>query len=240
MADPYRILGVPHTASQEEIRSAYHRLARRYHPDLNPEPGSEARMRAINWAYETLSDPRRRARYDAPGWTPPPSYPPTSGSPYPPRPANGPVRPNLIWTSFLFWIMLTRTCLSMAEIIQPRPTYPPLQLDFPALTTMSAQVDRAPLDCLAWTGGISAQSPSPGCYYGAVFRMGVRENADWPYEFFIFGNTVQLHVLLKSGISMPSGITVNQCIVVKGDIVNQVDGLAEMRITRPDQLEPCP
>jgi curved DNA-binding protein len=63
MVHPYRILGVPHTASQEEIRSAYHRLARRYHPDLNTEWNAEARMRALN-GYEILSDPHRHRRPD--------------------------------------------------------------------------------------------------------------------------------------------------------------------------------
>lgn len=61
----YSILGVPRTATAEEIRTAYRRLARLYHPDLNPEPEAEARMKEINEAYKVLSDPGRRFRYDA-------------------------------------------------------------------------------------------------------------------------------------------------------------------------------
>ena len=60
----YSILGVPRTATTGEIRAAYRRLARMYHPDLNSEPEAEARMKEINEAYNVLSDPRRRFQYD--------------------------------------------------------------------------------------------------------------------------------------------------------------------------------
>ncbi len=63
--DPYKILGVAPTASAEEIRSAYRKLAKRYHPDLNPgDAAAEERFKAISAAYELLSDPEKRARYD--------------------------------------------------------------------------------------------------------------------------------------------------------------------------------
>ena len=63
--DPYRILQVAPNADLEAIHAAYRRLARRYHPDLNPQPEAAERMRAINAAYGLLSDPARRAVYDA-------------------------------------------------------------------------------------------------------------------------------------------------------------------------------
>jgi len=63
--DPYRILQVAPNADLEAIHAAYRRLARRYHPDLNPQPEAAERMRAINAAYGLLSDPARRAIYDA-------------------------------------------------------------------------------------------------------------------------------------------------------------------------------
>ena len=59
--DPYRILQVSPNADLEAIHAAYRRLARRYHPDLNPQPEAAERMRAINAAYGVLSDPARRA-----------------------------------------------------------------------------------------------------------------------------------------------------------------------------------
>jgi molecular chaperone DnaJ len=64
--DLYVVLGVQHGASEAEIKRAYRRLARRYHPDINPgDRTAEARFRQILDAYETLIDPTRRSRYDA-------------------------------------------------------------------------------------------------------------------------------------------------------------------------------
>ena len=65
MDDPYSILGVPRTASAEEIRKAYRGLAKRWHPDTNPDkPEAEARFKAVSAAYALLSDPEQRARFD--------------------------------------------------------------------------------------------------------------------------------------------------------------------------------
>jgi molecular chaperone DnaJ len=64
--DLYVILGLEHGASEAEIKRAYRRLARRYHPDINPgDRTAEARFRQILEAYETLIDPERRSRYDS-------------------------------------------------------------------------------------------------------------------------------------------------------------------------------
>jgi hypothetical protein len=61
----YVLLGVDPKSSRKEIKAAYHRLARQYHPDVNPNnPSSEERFKQINAAYEVLSDPHRRAAYD--------------------------------------------------------------------------------------------------------------------------------------------------------------------------------
>ena len=62
--DYYEILGVSRDASKEDVKRAYRRLARKYHPDVNKEPGAEERFKEINRAYEVLSEPETRARYD--------------------------------------------------------------------------------------------------------------------------------------------------------------------------------
>src|SRR5512137_2350607 len=62
--DFYEILGLPKNASAEDIKSAFRKLARQYHPDVSKEPDAEERFKEINEAYGVLSDPQKRARYD--------------------------------------------------------------------------------------------------------------------------------------------------------------------------------
>ncbi len=62
--DYYEVLGVQRTASPDELKSAFRTLARKHHPDVNKEQGSEAKFKEINEAYAVLSDPEKRAAYD--------------------------------------------------------------------------------------------------------------------------------------------------------------------------------
>jgi molecular chaperone DnaJ len=73
--DLYDVLGVRRDASEDDIRKAYRRLARELHPDVNADPAAEERFKEISGAYEILSDPERRARYDAFGTAGPTGQP---------------------------------------------------------------------------------------------------------------------------------------------------------------------
>jgi molecular chaperone DnaJ len=66
--DPYKVLGVDKKASQDDIKKAYRKLARQYHPDKNPDDtAAEERFKEIQGAYDTLSDPDKRKQYDQGG-----------------------------------------------------------------------------------------------------------------------------------------------------------------------------
>src|SRR5829696_7169861 len=65
--DYYKVLGVDKKASQEDIKKAYRKLARKYHPDTNKEAGAEDRFKQISEAYDTLGDPDKRKKYDRGG-----------------------------------------------------------------------------------------------------------------------------------------------------------------------------
>lgn len=64
MADYYDLLGTARDADPDTLKRAYRRMARQYHPDVNKDPGAEDKFKEIGRAYEVLSDPQTRARYD--------------------------------------------------------------------------------------------------------------------------------------------------------------------------------
>jgi DnaJ-class molecular chaperone len=88
--DYYTTLGIPKTATDKEIKQAFRKLARKYHPDVNPgDKGAEAKFKEVNEANEVLSDPQKRKKYDELGanWrayenVPPGANPYAGGSPF--------------------------------------------------------------------------------------------------------------------------------------------------------------
>src|ERR1700687_1529904 len=67
--DYYELLGVPRKASTKDIRASYRKLARKYHPDLNPgDKASEEKFKQIQEAYDVLSDPKKKQMYDQLGF----------------------------------------------------------------------------------------------------------------------------------------------------------------------------
>ncbi len=85
--DYYEVLGVDRNADSDDIKKAFRKLARKYHPDVSHDPGSEEKFKEVNEAYEVLGDPEKRKAYDALGanwkhgsdFTPPPHWPGSGG-----------------------------------------------------------------------------------------------------------------------------------------------------------------
>ena len=80
MNDPYKILGVSPDATDEQIKAAYRRLAKKYHPDLNPgDPAAAKKMQQVNAAYEQIKNPEKAAQGQTGGYNPYGEYNPFGG-----------------------------------------------------------------------------------------------------------------------------------------------------------------
>jgi molecular chaperone DnaJ len=88
-ANPYAVLGVPPTASAAQVREAYRRMAKQFHPDQNRDAQATERMKGINQAWEMLSSPAGRARYAVENATAAAPHPHWAGAPRQSRPQYG-------------------------------------------------------------------------------------------------------------------------------------------------------
>ena len=80
--DYYEVLGLSKGASDDEIKKAFRKLAKQYHPDINKAPDAEAKFKEINEAYENLSDPQKRKMYDQFGPDGPQGFGGGTGGPF--------------------------------------------------------------------------------------------------------------------------------------------------------------
>src|SRR5712672_886201 len=95
----YETLGVPRTADAEEIRKSYRKLARKYHPDLNPgDKSAEDRFKNVQEAYDILSDSKKREMYDQVGFYSENGYPGAGPGPA----GGGRAHPNMDFNGFDF------------------------------------------------------------------------------------------------------------------------------------------
>ena len=121
--DPYAALGIPAGSSRDDAARAHRRLAKQFHPDVNPGPAAAERMRRINEAWRILSSPVRRSRYDAerttswpgPGYRAAPSGGFRAGSGYGPRTSTA------TWTT---WPESRRSAPRTRRPARPEPVEP--------------------------------------------------------------------------------------------------------------------
>jgi molecular chaperone DnaJ len=121
--DPYAALGIPAGASRDDAARAHRRLAKQFHPDVNPGPAAAERMRRINEAWRILSNPARRSRYDAertPSWPGPGYRTTTSGASWPGS-AYGPRTTTATWAT---WPESRRSAPRSRRPTRPEPMEP--------------------------------------------------------------------------------------------------------------------
>src|ERR1700733_7438358 len=115
--DYYETLSVARGASEDEIRKAYRKLARKYHPDLNPgDKSAENRFKDVQAAYDVLSDPKKRQMYDQVGFYSDSGFPGP-----PPGGGSGRAHPNMDFGGFDFSDMF-KTARAEAEASRKRDT----------------------------------------------------------------------------------------------------------------------
>jgi hypothetical protein len=168
--DPYEILGIPSTATTSQVKQAYRRLARQYHPDLNKDPRAIERMKDINWANGILSDAQERSLYDLwrasgyqeayyPGANPP--SPPSNNIPYEyvrtTQRASQPLGCSAATAIIITVIVITNVMRAIQPVSQSRINYSPQS--FATQTAMVQRLDSA-IETLHAAKELGTTSPS--------------------------------------------------------------------------------
>ena len=170
MRDPYEVLGVSKTATDAELKKAYRRLARKFHPDVNPgDASAQKKFQEIAAAYEVLKDPKRRERYDRFGDTgeAPEPPPPGAAGPF----GHGPSASGFRWSgdigdlfSDLFSGMGGGAASPFGEDEDAAAsiTVPFRDAALGGTETISARIPRRCPRCRG--AGRSGRTPCPGCH----------------------------------------------------------------------------
>jgi curved DNA-binding protein CbpA len=238
--DPYQVLHVSPAADQETIREAYRNLARRYHPDLNPAPEAALHMQDLNWAYDLLSDPARRAAYhlgqdlDAAVYSVyRPDYNRNSYEP--------PSRQNRLFQNlgrlFLLFVLLAGWVLS-PFLSEGSDGFAQLSrlLVYPTATSSISSVNELGLSsdsCTSWSNISLNDLGRQICVFGTVLSF--TPTGPWSLLRFSDGSVDNL-IMIDSNLS--HNLHRGACLRVMGQ-VEQQDHHAVILVRSADQLLPC-
>jgi len=239
--DLYEILQVSPNAEPEVIEAAYRRLARKYHPDVNPSPDAAARMKEINWAYEILSDPQKRAMHDAQRRfvrTGPYEYPPSPRPARPsyqppkePQPSSPPGRmvPLARPLGAILAVLVLISCVASFLILPGRafpsfePTSYPTSSSYPTDTARPA-VALTPTPLASWMSPTPTETPtSTSVPPASPFPSRGQET----YYIVEFGDTLASiaerfdttveALIFANGLTSPYVISVGQELMIPGE-----------------------
>ena len=251
--DPYYILGLPSTATPDQVRQAFRRLARQYHPDLNPDPHAAERMKDINWANGILNDPTERSNYDF--WR----RAATSAGPTPrPNPASPPpnytsARPRTVytrttgtWTRGSGWSLVLIFWVIMSLINNLTRSSQQVSLSYPTLSSGMNATLVAMLDSLPITMTVSAHqtahpnepiqaTPTPELSQIDIRAQIFPGTQEWEWINTFFS---EYNLTTSNGLS--DEVTRVQRDLLTGDLLIETRQYGEFRIYMNSNRTPVP
>jgi hypothetical protein len=246
--DPYQILQVSPHARVDVIEAAYRRLARMYHPDLNPDVEAQNKMKDINWARDLLRDPIERVewdhRHDAARREAAPSSPAPAPPPAPtPHPSARVPQPAPVKLPALAWIALAAIGLALSVALLPRvnpadtaaaATGAPSTATAAAAIATAQAVASAPAlptlvinplragGCLLWTEIGPAHIGQDLCIFGIIIQNEPRSGSvPTVIQFSDTWTDFKVHDFNRSYADLLPGM----CVLVRGRVVDDVSFL---------------